>query len=172
MNEKVLVFDNFLEQRYFAEIQELLMGRNFCWYYKDSVNESTIEEKRDLDTFQFAHLFFSVKDGGVCSNHFNILKPILEKLNAQVILKVKSNLLTKNENPKYFGYHIDSHYPTSKTSIFYINTNNGSTIFKDGTVVDSKENRMVVFDSDIMHTGKPCSDQSTRVLINFNYFDY
>lgn len=172
MNKNIEVIDNFLDPRSFVELQTIMMGKSFPWFYTDNVANSSLIERNDKDTFQFCHLFFSVKEGGICSEKCSLLDPILQKLNAQVVLRIKSNLLTRNDNPKYFDYHIDSHYPTSKTAIFYVNTNNGSTIFKDGTVIDSIENRMVVFDSDIMHTGKTCSDESTRVLINFNYFDY
>ena len=173
MNNKISVYDNFLDNDTFLEIKKVMMeSRDFPWYYQNTIVYDTIEEVNDPDVYQFVHLFFEVRNGGICSNYYNITEPLVKKINAKVILRVKSNLLTKNENPKYFSYHKDFIYPTAKTAIYYVNTNNGCTLFEDGTEVQSVENRMVIFDNNIFHTGKSCSDESTRVLINFNYFDY
>jgi hypothetical protein len=172
MNKNIIIEDNFLDPVSFTTIKEVLMGRNFPWYYQNSVVNPTENEVLDVDVYQFIHLFFSVEDGGVCSNQYSLLDPLFQKLNAQTVIKVKSNLLTRNQLPKYFDYHIDYNYPTGKTAIYYINTNNGCTIFEDGTEVNSVENRVVIFDNNIRHTGKTCSDESVRVLINLNYFSY
>ena len=56
------------------------------------------------------------------------------------------------------------------TSIFYINTNNGYTKFENGEKVESVANRMVTFSTNLKHTGTSCTDERTRVVINFNYF--
>ena len=56
------------------------------------------------------------------------------------------------------------------TSILYVNTNNGYTKFEDGTIVESVANRLVSFPSNMKHTGTSCTDEKTRVVINFNYF--
>ena len=56
-----------------------------------------------------------------------------------------------------------------KTSTYYINTNNGWTEFEDGGKVESVANRMLVFDSNLVHGGVSCTDEKTRILINFNY---
>jgi len=55
------------------------------------------------------------------------------------------------------------------TSIFYVNTNNGCTVFEDGTEVKSVGNRLVTFPGNTLHTGRNCTDEKCRVLINFNY---
>jgi hypothetical protein len=53
--------------------------------------------------------------------------------------------------------------------VYYINTNNGWTEFKKGGKVKSVENRMLIFDSSLEHMGVTCTDQKSRVVINFNY---
>jgi hypothetical protein len=50
-----------------------------------------------------------------------------------------------------------------------MNTNNGKTIFKNGKQINSIENRIVIFDSNLQHTGTSHTDTKRRVLINFNY---
>ena len=56
-----------------------------------------------------------------------------------------------------------------KTAIFYINTNNGYTLFKDGTKVDSVQNTMLIFDGSLDHCGVSCTDQKRRIVLNINY---
>jgi Rps23 Pro-64 3,4-dihydroxylase Tpa1-like proline 4-hydroxylase len=58
-----------------------------------------------------------------------------------------------------------------KTAVFYINSNNGSTIFKDGTEIESIANRLVVFKSNLDHSSVSCTDQKARYVINLNYYD-
>ena len=56
-----------------------------------------------------------------------------------------------------------------KTSILYMNTNNGYTKFEDGTTVESVANRFVTFPNHTEHTGTSTSDTEYRLVINFNY---
>ena len=75
----------------------------------------------------------------------------------------------ESENVQLGSFHID--FPIeSETAILYINTNNGYTEFEDGTQVKSVENRVVIFNSNMLHTGRNCTDENVRVLINLNYF--
>jgi membrane peptidoglycan carboxypeptidase len=57
-----------------------------------------------------------------------------------------------------------------KTSIFYINSNNGYTRFKNKKMIKSKENRLLSFNTDMEHTGSTCTDENVRIVINLNYF--
>ena len=49
-----------------------------------------------------------------------------------------------------------------------MNTNDGYTEFENGHRVESVANRVVIFDSNIKHTGVSCTDEKRRVVINFN----
>ena len=55
------------------------------------------------------------------------------------------------------------------TAIFYINDCNGYTKLEDGSVIESRANRLLTFPSDVRHLGATCTDEKRRVLINFNY---
>ena len=97
----------------------------------------------------------------------NIL--IGQKLNITRLYRIKANLRLRSFfNRSGGGYHIDP-YDCSHTSIYYINTNNGYTKFKNGAKIKSVENRMVVFSSHLEHQGYACSDKLKRVVVNFNY---
>ena len=58
---------------------------------------------------------------------------------------------------------------TWTTSVFYINSNNGYTELESGEKIESIENRMVEFQSTLKHRGTTCTDEQTRVVINFNF---
>ena len=55
------------------------------------------------------------------------------------------------------------------TGVFYINTCNGGTKFKNGPKVKSVANRVVIFDTNFEHAAVTCTDKQSRVVVNFNF---
>ena len=172
----IKIEDNFIEQEKFDELQDLIFGPRFSWKY------GTIIDYEDLGTFQFTHLFYAMNSP--ISNVIEQLNPILQEIKAVSIWQIKANLLTKTPNIIKNTFHVDMGDKTVEginemseekmkqwaTSIFYMNTNNGYTEFEDGTKVESVANRIVTFPANIKHRGTSCTDEKTRVVINFNYF--
>ena len=68
--------------------------------------------------------------------------------------------------------HCDSETnPHKKNSaVYYLNTSDGYNLFEDGPKVNSVENRIVIFDSNMRHTGTSCTNESGRLVMNINYF--
>jgi len=157
------VQDNFLDKESFNNIQSLMMGNDFDWYY----NTVITEEKFNRKEFQFTHIFYL--DGSPRTS-YPVVEPIVKTINPFSLVRVKANLLTKTPKIKEYDFHTD--YKNKKnltTAIFYVNTCNGYTLFKDGKKIESVANRLVSFDSGLEHTGTSCSDENVRVVINFNY---
>ena len=169
MQNEVKIIDDFLDQSTFKNIHNEIMGDAFPWYYNDSIDYVSGEGER----FQFVHMLYrDVSEGYqvVHSPSFQILVPIIEKLESKILIRVKANLLTQTPDIIENKLHIDrSPYERQSTSILYMNTNNGYTKFEDGKIVKSKANRMVTFPASMKHTGTTCTDQKIRVVINFNY---
>ena len=171
----VTVIDNFLDSKSFEDIQETMMGRQFPWYWAHSVVYTKHEPDNsqnllcdEIYNFQFTHIFFQGNEGK--SKYFNNITPLLNKLECTGVFRIKANLNPiKPRDIVEHEYHVDNHV-TPYTSIFYLNTNNGYTIFKDGTKIESVENRMVTFKTSFYHTGSSCTNQKRRVVINFNYY--
>tara|TARA_B110000503_G_C6990966_1_gene347312 strand:+ start:144 stop:623 length:480 start_codon:yes stop_codon:yes gene_type:complete len=157
------VVNNFLEKEEFSILQKNILGTTFPWYYND------IKTLPGDKSFQFVHNFFW--NDTILSPSWNNIAPILNKLNAKKIIRVKANLTPKKE--KFFKsiMHIDTEIKKSKTAVFYCNTNNGFTEFDDGISISSEENKIVIFDSQKLHCGGDCTDSNIRVVINFNYLD-
>lgn len=171
----VTVIDNFLDSKSFEDIQETMMGREFPWYWAHSVVYTKHEPDNrqnllcdEIYNFQFTHIFFQGNE--VKSKYYNNIVPLLNKLECTGVFRIKANLNPiKPRDIVEHEYHVDNHV-TPYTSIFYLNTNNGYTIFKDGTKIESVENRMVTFKTSFYHTGSSCTNQKRRVVINFNYY--
>lgn len=168
--KQITIIDNFLDREYFKSLQELLLGPYFPWYYNNGVIYDV--EDGNLNNYQFTHCFYTRFTQQ--SDFYNNLGQLIQKINPCSLMRIKANLLPKNEKIIEHGFHIDIPYlkkdQNSTTAVFYVNTNNGYTKFDDGTVVESIENRIVIFDSKISHTGSTCTDKKSRVVINFNYF--
>ena len=156
------VFDNFLPKEEFKPLQDFMLSYDCPWYYNEGV--STTED----DHFQFIHNFFN---NGAASVHLPVLEALLNKIGPSILYRAKGNLLTKTLEHVEHGWHydFDPEDLVCKTAVFYINTNNGYTKFKDGPSIESIENRLIVFDSPMAHTGASQTDTNARVVINLNF---
>ena len=156
--------DNFLEPEAYLQLVKVIMETKFPWNFVNGKSEI-----RDGD-FQFTHLF--VDDGGkIISPYYKILFPILKKMNPEKIYRIKANLTTKKETNHKSLMHTDTKLDDIKTAVYYCNSNNGSTLFQNGKRIDSKANRIVIFDGHQKHCGVDCTDENIRVVINFNCFE-
>jgi hypothetical protein len=158
------VTDNFLPESVFQQIQDAMLSPWLPWYYNASILGPTAPHS----PFQFTHTFY-LPTSGIVSPHFaSLIEPIVEVINPIALLRVKANLGPKTYTHEESGYHTDFTI-ACKTAVLYLNTNNGSTKFDDGTVIESVANRFVEFDSHHPHTGVSQTDTKVRCLINFNY---
>jgi hypothetical protein len=166
--QKYQIIDNFLDPYEFDSVRNLMESNEFPWYFSDTVVKDV--EENNINMYQFTHAFY--KFSVPVSSYFDGLSPILNKLNYKALIRIKANLNPATKEIFEHGYHTDFKNTDSnqKTAVFYVNTNNGSTIFEDGTKIESVANRFIVFDTDLLHTGTTCTDQKRRIVINFNYF--
>lgn len=165
MTKEIQVIDNFLSPLQFDVLKSAIFDGSFPWYYNDHV---IYDENNVLsDHFQFTHLFY--KDSLPWSNNIGILDKIVEKIDPFALLRIKANLLTQTPSHVEHGMHVDYDDPRITTAVFYINTNNGYTLFETGEKVASVENRIAIFPCSMKHTGSTCTDAKIRIVINFNY---
>ena len=168
---KIEIIDNFLPDYYFNQLQSRLLGAYFPWFHNEHILDDHIGKNK---TSQFVHTLYDIRPeyNGETDCYSLVRDPlnlIRQKLNVTKLHRIKANLRPRSFfNRSGGGYHIDP-YDCSNTSIYYINTNNGYTEFKNNGKVKSVENRMVVFPSHLEHQGYTCSDKLKRVVINFNY---
>ena len=81
------------------------------------------------------------------------------------------NLRPITDEPSQSPYHQDqSKNPNHKIAIYYINTNNGYTIFEHNKQqIQSIQNRLIIFDGHLRHAGVSTTDTKRREVLNLNY---
>ena len=160
------IYKNFLDDNSFNKILSTINSPFFSWYYNEGV-----VKKNDRQA-QLIHTFFDKDKSYINSEHFVLLQPIINIINPFVLLRVKANLTIKTEKHIEQGYHSDFEKTNNfkiTTALFYINTNNGYTLFENGKKIKSIKNTLFEFDGEIKHTGVTNTDTLNRVVINFNY---
>jgi len=164
----VTVIDNFLEDEEFKKIQDLVSSDYFPWFYNNTVlNDSNNESVYDG---QFIHNV--ITNGHIVDEHvFHLFGPVFNKLEVSSIIRLKLNLNTATHIPYLNGLHVDVPEDNKgiETAILYLNTNNGSTVFEDGTEVMSVANRLAVFDVNTKHQAKTSTDTKVRYVANINF---
>ena len=166
------VIDEFLPPSDASYVQGQLLSPAWPWYFHGIVDYP--EESENLEKFQFCyHMYRNHTWQGAGET---VISPFLPHLRPLALVRVKANLQVRTESSKQNSFHVDVLDPDRKpyedmlTAIYYVNSNDGMTVFEDGTEVESVANRMVVFPSKTKHTGTTCTNQKRRVVVNFNYF--
>ena len=157
------IIENFLPEKEYTNIHTLLTNEHFPWYFNNYKSSSTIQE---LFEYQFLHIFY--KDNNSNSDFFNKLDPLIKKLKPLSLLRIKANLNPISHKLIKFDKHQDQPFKC-KVALYYVNTNNGYTMV-EGKKIESKKNRIVLFDSTKKHYGTNSTDSNNRIVINFNYF--
>ena len=169
------VVDDFLSKKDLKSLQYTMLGPDFSWYYNpfiDSYLKPNLAE--DLGKFQFTHSLY--RANRPMSDFFGewfdmLIYPIIGE---GILDRIKANLLIRTPEIIENEFHVDVKPATKPftSAIFYVNTNNGYTKFKDGTKVESVENRLVTFPVNKKHTGTTCTNKNVRIVINFLYMNY
>jgi len=166
MNQSVQyqVIDNFLEQEDFLKIKSVMLGTEFPWFYAPFVAVENVEVEEE---WYCTHLFYINYRPN--SDFYRLVEPIIRKINPKALIRIKGNLYPNLHKPMNNAWHKDHEFP-HMGAIFYVNTNNGPTVLKDGTRIESIENRILFFDASEEHHSTHCTDAKVRVNINFNFF--
>tara|TARA_B100000035_G_scaffold78524_1_gene65619 strand:+ start:158 stop:655 length:498 start_codon:yes stop_codon:yes gene_type:complete len=160
------VIDDFLDKKDFSKMEEFLLSTVFPWYLAHG------KSFKNDGNYQFIHSF--VEYNKVLSKFSELNFPILRKLNVGKIIRIKANLTFKKETNKEAPMHVDHKFKDNtkfKTAVFYLNSNNGSTLFQNGKRIYSKANRFLIFDGHQKHCGVDCTDQDYRIVINYNWIE-
>ena len=167
-NNKIIITDA-LSKEQFQGISDIMFSDKFPWFYQDHLvhpHQANTDERLQI---QFVHKFHEVSNIVTGPELWNMLIPIFTVLQPHTFLRVKANNIPSQSEIVTHGMHCDVSVPLSYTAIFYCNTNNGYTEFKDGDKVPSVANSMVIFPSYMEHSGSTCTDVRSRVNININY---
>jgi len=155
---------NFLPSDAFKDIKSAILGGEFPWRRRD-----TMANDKD-DQIYFSYGFYNEMSS--LSELYDIfIIPVLKKLNAVAPIQVRANMFISKLFDKS-SWHID--YPFKcKTAILYLNDCDGGTelqINNKVTFIKAEANKMLIFDTAILHRAITSKKQPIRYIINFNYF--
>ena len=153
------IYKNFLDKDQCNKINKVMLGMYFPWFY--TKHQTTFK-----DSSFMGHCFY--QDNKINSHFYYLVEPLMNKLNPTKIINIRSALCLKR--PMTSKWHSDFKKATSKdkVAVYYVNTNNGCTIFKNKKI-KSEKNKIVIFDGNIKHKVKYQTDKDTRIIINCNY---
>ena len=182
----IKIIDNFLDKEVFGTVQNSILNERFTWFYNESKVKSTkigfspIKGYEGENPHQFAHAIMGTQDGRpYWSNAMAEMVPLLNKIKPRLWLRIKLSLSPINSKPIVGGWHYDLAtgdnripWTDTTTAIFYINTNNGYTMFENGEKIPCLANRLAIFPNDLMHTGVSQTDTKRKVTLNLNYLEH
>ena len=166
---KYEVIDNFLDEEYFDSLVTLFTDKektgnqDMPWYFQPNISDKDVIEDK---LFYMTHMLYT--DNMPMSSHYDNLFPLLEKLEAGCLMRIKANLYPHTEILHEHPPHID--YKLSNTgAILSLNTCDGYTKLKDGTKIGSVANRILLFDAGEEHCSTTTTNIPARINININY---
>ena len=168
------IIDDAMPSDFHDKIWSTMSSHVFPWFYGNTTNyqqngdEEFIKQDDDLDDYHFIHHFYD--NDAPCSIYYkDFIAPILSGLDAITPLRVKANLHPRTTS--LFQNHWHKDYPVDhRGAVYYLNSNDGFTVFEDGTKVESVANRLLIFDSYELHRSTTCTNAKGRFNINFNFF--
>ena len=180
--------DDFLPYNIFEKLKEdIVYNSSFPWFLNKVLDISTEGSYigrtncPDEDNRQFCYLFYKTDQDKLSTRphmgrELEKVIPLIQNYEFShnqkyYLLHVKANLNVRAPENLEHGFHRD-HPWNGKTSVFYLNDNDGYTKFQNGQVVESKANRAVIFDSPELHTGSTPTDVYGRYVVNLNWVEH
>jgi hypothetical protein len=178
--DKIKIIDNFLPTKQLTRLQHLVFGDECDGklpFKFGCVKELTDASHKNLHNWLMIHNFY-IQGYQTQSKYYGEIMPILDLIKPLALIRARCNMMTSAPEKLLSNFHIDYSVDGkpppgiehSKCAIFYLNTTNGPTVFKDGTEVECIENRLVEYPTTYYHAATLCTDTKVRVVINLNYF--
>lgn len=172
MSEDFLVRDDFASREVADELEKLMFGPYFPWYFLDNTTtKQGVRKWNEIECPMHVHnLFF---EGSVNNPGYQQILTRLG-LDGANLIRMKANMMM----PRRFEFRhtpchvdrLDQHY----TIIYYVNESNGATLLESRggrTKIEPKKGRIVLFDGSLQHANYMPS-RNPRCVINFNFRAY
>ena len=171
-----LILDNVLSSAEVLDIERVMRTPYFPWYIQEYTASGTCVDPRFKDTPFISHSFIS---RGSHSSYAPLANKVVSTLEQVVEEKYKIDraigAATFKSSDKFITPpHIDMDID-HKVLIYYVNDNDGQTIFykpetnfEELMRVDVKAGRFVLFDGRLYHSAVTCTNSNYRIIINFN----
>jgi hypothetical protein len=162
-------------------IESIVSSNNFPWFYLANTHDS---EKSDYLSYGFQHT--AINAGTENSQFCEIGKLITfavanaAGINLSSIYHLRFNLLTKQTESIPPHFHTDipksffiehSNLGKHYSALYYINDSDGCTVFEDSNMkINPVKNTGLVFDGSLSHSASYPMVNSSRFVLNMNFF--
>jgi len=172
MTSDILVQDDFITPAQANELEKLMFGNFFPWYFLDNTTTGQGTRKwYEVECPMHVHnLFF---EGSVNNPGY---KQILEqfRLEPGILVRMKANMvMPRRLEFRHTPYHVDRADPHF-TIVYYVNDSDGDTIVQSPRGrrrVAPRKGRIVLFDGGLKHAHY-LPRRGPRCVINFNFRAY
>lgn len=181
------IVDNFLPEQIFVRLKSRVETNEQPWFFLPGATIFDDQQKN----YSFGCNVVRLENPELynptipCSKYIKLLNETVKNtFGFSTVIRCRLDMTTYRGEQVTFYPHVDlsqSHY----TSIFYLTTCDAPTLIYNEkhfseeqintsnlTLMDSitpKENRLVVFDGNYIHTGTSAMNVSRRILVNSNY---
>ena len=168
---KYQIYKKFLPTDFFEKIKNLITDQNFPWRKRNTMTYGTgLSDSNLKDNMYFTYNFYNTM---IPSSEFYepFIIPILKKLETKAPLQIRANMFISSLF-KASGWHTDYTFKC-KTAILYLNECDGGTELKINnkiTFIKADPNKMLIFDTSVLHRAVTSKKEPIRYVINFNYF--
>lgn len=149
----IKVINNYLNNGDFFLIKKFIQKNDIPWYL-------------DKDDNIFYHGM--VSEGKINSVFIHIIDPFLKVIQYKKILDLHIHYFPYTKQIVKFKPHIDVD-AEARTSILYLDTNDGYNEIIGGPKVHSQENRVFSFPSKMPHIHTSSTNENGRYVINMSY---
>ena len=167
------VIDNVLSENDLIKIeQNVLQAPIFKAFDSTASKQSDNVYDVMMSRVFFSSLYSRYQEPGFNKEYLPYFYPLLDKIVSGFLLRVSLNLTFATPNPYVSEFHVDTEVKNSNTCVYYLNSNNGGTKFRDsGEIVQSQRNRGVIFPSHFSHAAVNTTDTKLRWVLNINYLN-
>jgi len=158
--------NNFLDKNHFNTLKNLIFDLDFPWRRRDRMTLDTSNK------MYFTHCFYN--NTAPRSEFYEpYITPILKKLEAGAPLQIRANMFISALFKKS-EFHRDYEDTNSKTAILYLNDCDGGTEIKinnKNKFIQAKENKILIFNTSVLHRAVSSIVTPIRYIINLNYYE-
>ena len=94
---------------------------------------------------------------------------ITQKINMVAMLRIKANMYLPSKVNDIHYPHVDYDFP-HQGALFFLDACDAPTYMSDGIGIESKPNRLLLFNASTPHSSSAPTNTSYRQTININYF--
>ena len=174
------IIDDLLTESYLRDLQNYFLSQQCEWHFNDNLTSGDSYCKNGSFGFvirlHWNQIFLESHSAMICRALILSAQDKVSEVMKTQHLVVRARADMTLYNPEKYVHEIHTDYPYEHTTaIFYLNTSDGNTLLYDREgkellkEVEPVENRLLIFDGLLQHTGHSPAEHKSRVLFNMNF---